>query len=75
MVRNQERIDLSDLSNSQIGNLIDEWIHSERDRNILRRRLIDGLTFDELSEEFHLSHRQAQNIVYRSQKEFFKHLF
>lgn len=75
MVRNQERNDLSDLSNSQIGNLIDEWIHSERDRKILRRRLIDGLTFDELSEEFHLSHRQAQNIVYRSQKEFFKHLF
>lgn len=67
-------MNISELSNSQIEELIQEWIHSERDRKILKRRFIDGLTFGELSEEFHLSERQAQNIVYKASKEFFKHL-
>jgi len=37
------------LSKSQIDALINEWIigkNSERDREILRRRLFDGLTFE-----------------------------
>lgn len=67
-------MNIADLSNSKIEELISEWIHSERDRKILKRRFIDGLTFNELSEEFHLSERQAQNIVYKASKEFFKHL-
>lgn len=67
-------MNISELSNSQIEELIQEWIHSERDRHILKRRFIDGRTFGELSEEFHLSERQAQNIVYKASKEFFKHL-
>lgn len=74
MVQGKDGNNLSDLSNSQIGNLIDEWIHSERDRKILKRRLIDGICFEPLAEEFDMSVRQIQNIVYRSQKEFFKHL-
>lgn len=41
---------LDDLSNSQIENLIDEWIHSKRDRMILKLRLIDGLTYMQTSD-------------------------
>jgi DNA-directed RNA polymerase specialized sigma24 family protein len=53
---------------------IDEWIHSERDREILARRLIDGITFERLAEEFDMSVRQIKNIVYKSEQELFKHL-
>ena len=53
-----------ELSNSQISELIDEWIRSERDRAILKRRLIDGICFEPLAEEFDLSVRQVKNIVY-----------
>ena len=67
-------MNLSELSNSQISDLIDEWIHSERDRKILKRRLIDGICYEPLAEEFDMSVRQMQNIVYRSQKELFKHI-
>lgn len=67
-------MDLSGLSNSQIEGLINEWIHSERDRRILRRRLIDGICYEPLAEEFDMSVRQMQNIVYKAQKELFKHI-
>lgn len=62
------------IPNSMISHLIDEWIRSERDRNILKRRLIDGITFEALAGEFDLSVRQIKNIVYKSQERLFKHL-
>lgn len=55
------------LSRSKLEKLIHEWILSERDREILKRRFIDGIKFDELSEEFELSVRQIKRIVYRSE--------
>lgn len=63
-----------DYSNSQISGLIDEWIHSERDRRILKRRLIDGITYDKLAEEFDLSVRQIKKIVYKSEELLFIHV-
>lgn len=62
------------ISNSQISHLIDEWIKSERDRNILKRRLIDGICFEPLAEEFDLSVRQIKNIVYKSENILIKHI-
>lgn len=63
-------------SRSEIDRLIDEWIigrNAERDRMILKRRLLDGITYDCLAEEFDLSVRQVKNIVYRREDELFKH--
>ena len=63
-----------EYSNSQIREVIEEWIHSERDRKILERRLIDGITFERLAEEFDMSVRQMKNIVYKLQAKLFAHL-
>ena len=63
-----------EYTNSQIDALIAEYIHSERDRKILRRRLIDGICFEPLAEEFQMSDRQIKTIVYRCEQELFKHL-
>ena len=63
-----------EYTNSQIKALIDEWVHSERDRKILYRRLVDGIPFEPLAEEFDLSVRQTKNIVYRGEDELFKHM-
>ena len=65
---------MKDLSRSQYSVLIDEWIFSERDRNILKRRLLDGVCFDKLAEEFDLSVRQVKNIVYKQQQRLFLHI-
>ena len=48
--------------------------NAERDRRILYRRLVDGICFEPLAEEFDMSVRQIQNIVYKSQEKLFKHL-
>ena len=63
-----------DLPRSAIEHLIDEWILNERDRAILKRRLLDGIIYDDLAEEFNLSTRQIKNIVYRSEIRLFKHI-
>lgn len=63
-----------ELSRSQWEYLIDEWIFSERDRKILKRRLLDGICFEPLAEEFGLSVRQTKSIVYKAQEKLFKHI-
>ena len=62
-----------DYTNSRMRFLIEEYIHSERDRLLLTRRLIDGLSFSELEKEFFLSDKQLKRIVYKLQEELFKH--
>lgn len=67
---------MEEISKSQIEHLIDEWIvgrNAERDRAVMRRRLIDGICFEPLAEEFDLSVRQVKNIVYKNQIKIFKH--
>lgn len=63
-----------EYTNSQIREIIAEYIHSERDRKILERRLIDGIIFERLAEEFALSVRCTKTIVYKGQQEIFKHI-
>ena len=62
-----------EYSNSQIRELIHEYIHSERDRRILERRLIDGITFERLAEEFEMSPRQIRSIVHKNELTLYKH--
>lgn len=56
---------LNDMSRTEIHNLIDEYVHNERDRKILKRRLTDGITYERLAEEFDMSVGQIKNIVYK----------
>lgn len=65
---------ISELSISEVEHLIDEWIFNQRDRAILKRRLIDGITFEKLASEFDLSVIQVKRIVKKRQIELFKHI-
>lgn len=60
---------LSDLSNSQIENLIDEWVHNSRNRQIAKSRFLDGLTYEKLSELYELSVNQVKNIIKNVKKQ------
>lgn len=69
---------LEELSRSQLETLIDEWIvgnYAERDRALLKRRLIDGICFEPLSEEFNLSVRHTKQIIYKRTQLLLKHLY
>lgn len=63
-----------EYTNDEVAKVIDNWIHSERDRKLLKRRLIDGICYEPLSEEFGLSVRQTKNIIYKCQEKIFRHL-
>ena len=71
----------ADLPRSEKEHLIDEWICSERDRYILKRRLLDGITFIKLTYEIEdngqfdpLSTRQIQTIAQKGVKTLLKHI-
>ena len=62
-----------DMTNSEVAHIIDEYVRSARDREILKARLIDGMCFEPLSEKFGLSVNQTKNIVYKAEKRLFRH--
>ena len=65
---------MKDYDNVELSELIDRYISSERDRKILKRRLIDHIKYDDLAEEFNYSPRHIQRIVYNAENRLFKHV-
>ena len=63
-----------EYTNSGIKAVIAEYVHNQRDRELLIRRYIDGICYEPLAEEFNLSVRQVKNIVYKHEETIFKHL-
>lgn len=53
------------LTNSQLAELISENIHSERDRQIMRMKLIDGYTYEKIAEIVQMSPRYVRALVKR----------
>ena len=68
------RADAFNLSRTEWGELIDLWIFNETDRAILKRRLLDGRTYEQLAEEFNYSDRHIKTRVYKAEKQLFKHV-
>ena len=56
------------LTNSEIAERISENIHSERDRTIMRLKLIDGLSAERTAEIVDMSTVQIYRIVKRCRK-------
>lgn len=75
-----QKVDLSDVKNSDIAKAIDEYIHSSRDRLILKLRLIDGLTYSQTVEYLYkheniiISERQVMRIVSKTEEVLFRHI-
>ena len=63
-----------EYTNSRIRELIAEYIHSSRDRIILEKRLIDGLTYERIAEDMDMSPRQIKNIIYKNEEILFSKL-
>lgn len=53
------------LTNSQLSDMIDDWIRDERNRNILKDRFIRCMTFDEISCKYSICERHVKRIVYK----------
>lgn len=61
-------------SRSDWESLINEWVHNETDRAILKRRILDGATFEQLAEEFGFSTVQIWRRLSKCQEQLFKHV-
>ena len=60
--------------NDELSALIDKYVKGERERAILKRRLIDLILFEPLAEEFDMSVRGIQNVVHRAEEQLFRNL-
>lgn len=67
-------LDEYDLSKEQVLELIDSYIFHERNRQILRRRLLDGVGYEDLSEEFCLSVNQVKSVCYTAIQKLSSHI-
>jgi DNA-directed RNA polymerase specialized sigma subunit len=59
------KYDFSTLTNSQLSELIDDWIRDERNMEILKDRFINCLTFDEIADKYCICERHVKRIVYK----------
>lgn len=57
---------LDGLSTNQIEELIREWIHSRRDRELLKLKFLEGLSYEEVADAIKLSVPQTKSIAYKS---------
>ena len=63
-----------DLYRTEWENAIYEWIFSEEDRAMLRRKLLDHITIEKLAEEFNFSVQHTSRKYNKAKNELFSHL-
>ena len=63
-----------DLSKQQVLDLIESYIFNERNRQIVRRRLIDGVRYEDLAEEYCLSVNQVKTVCYKAIEKISAHI-
>ena len=60
-----------DYDRPQWEELIDRWILNEEHRGMLRRNLLDGIRYEQLSEEFGCSRDKVARLLPKLQKRLF----
>lgn len=65
---------LDNMDNYEIAEAIDRYVRGERTRAILKRRLLDEICYEPLSEEFDISVSQLKRILSKAQEQLFKGL-
>lgn len=70
-----------EYTNSQIRALIEEYVHSIRDRELLFLRFIDGLTYEQIANRYQQDHPDnyisidtVKRAIRKSESKLFPHL-
>lgn len=63
---------MPEYTNTEMFNLIDDYIHLARDRRVMKDRLINGLGMEALAEKYEVSASQMKRIVDRNQETLFR---
>lgn len=63
-----------EYTNSHIKELILEHIHNSEDRKMLYLRLVDGLTFEEISFRMQMTPKTVRVRIHKGESILFKHI-
>ena len=63
----------SDVPNSKLRAMIDEWIHSSRERDMLKDHLIDGMTYEQMAEKYDISVRWVKHLMCENMRKLSSH--
>lgn len=62
-----------EYTNSRVREIINEYIHDARGREIMTDRLVNNITIERLSEKYDLSVSQIKRIIQKNSREIFRH--
>ena len=68
------RAAIKNASISRIEAAISEYIHDRRNREIARRKILDGEPYEPLSESYGLTPGQVKNIIKKARRIIYEHL-
>lgn len=69
-----ERVEEYGLSRKEWEEAIEQWVFDEISRRILKRKLLDNVTFEVLAEEVNLSTVQTKDRFYTAWEELRRHI-
>ena len=76
-VKDYNNLYFNDLTNSQLTNIIDEYVRgfkADRNKSMLKSKLITGMTYEEVAEEYDMSVRQVKYIISNTLQQIVTHL-
>ena len=65
---------MPEYSNSQMRQIIEEYVHHPRYRVVLRLRFCESLTYDEIAEEVGYSPQHVKDLCRKYRQVLFRHL-
>lgn len=63
-----------DIPNDVLSATIDRWVKGSRNREVMKDRLIDAMTYERIAERHDLSVRYVKTLIYRLEGKVFEHI-
>lgn len=64
----------TNLDRYQWEDMIERWIFNDQHRQMLKKNLLDGWTYEHIAEEFEMSSRQVATLIPKLQNQLFKRI-
>ena len=63
----------ADYSNHRVREVIDEYIHSSRDRALILDNMVDGLSYDELAGKYQIAYESVRDVMRKGKEALDRH--
>jgi len=62
-----------DYSNQRVREVIDDYIHSIRDRALILDNMVDGLSYDELAGKYQIAYESVRDVMRKGKEALDRH--